>query len=137
MQTANYKGNKDQGDCHGLYGLYTKPLITVLDNKNLPIGIEMSIQFQPIMEQARKEQEIRTIQGHTKLIEVTTQARAEAEKKRIGADAKAYQIEKEAEAVTEANTMIAKSISQPLIDYKSVERWSGQYQRNYCVVKKA
>ncbi len=224
MQTANYKGNKDQGDRHGLY---TKPLITVLDNKNLPIGIEMSIQFQPIMEQAnvilatygsnyfeklinplvrnvvrdvvgvyqaediatkrgeigqqisamlaksfettpfrlsnvalrniklpqivmkkieevqlakqeeqrlamvekqaRKEQEIKTIQANTKLIEVTTQARAEAEKKRIGADAKAYQIEKEAEAVAAANSMIAKSISQPLIDYKSVERWSGQY----------
>ncbi len=224
MQTANYKGNKDDGD---RYGLYTKPYITVLDNKNLPIGIEMSIQFTPIMEQAnvilagygtnyfeklinplirnvvrdvvggyqaeaiatkrgeigqqikavlaktfestpfrlnnvalrniklpqivmkkieevqlakqeeqrlamvekqaRKEQEIKTIQANTRLIEVTTQAKAEAEKKRIGADAKAYQIKKEAEAVAEANAMIAKSISQPLIDYKSVERWTGEY----------
>ena len=224
LQTANYKGKQDQGSRKGLY---VKPYIEVLDSKNLPIGIELSVQFTPIREQAnvilekygnnyyeklinplvrnvvrdvvggyvaediankrgeigkqiivmldksfektpftlnnvalrniklpqivlkkieevqlakqeeqrlgmvekqaRKEQEIKTIKANTKLIEVTTQAKAEAEKKRIGADAKAYQIEKEAEAVASANTMIARSISQPLIDYKAIERWSGNY----------
>lgn len=224
MQTANYKGGRDQGS---MQGLYIKPHIEVLDAKNLPIGIELSVQFTPIGEranvilekygnnyyeklinplvrnvvrdvvggylaediankrgeigkqiiimlnksfektpfmlnnvalrniklpaivlkkieevqlakqeeqrlgmvekQARKEQEIKTIKANTKLIEVTTQARAEADKQRIGADARAYQIEKEAEAVASANSMIAKSISQQLIDYKAIERWSGNY----------
>ncbi len=82
-----------------------------------------------VEKQARKEQEIKTIQANTKLIEVTTQAKADAEKKRIGADAKAYQIAKEAEAVAEANKLIARSISRQLIDYKAIEKWNGEYPR--------
>ncbi len=80
-----------------------------------------------VEQQAKKSQEIKTIEANTKLIEVTTQAKADAEKKRIAADAKAYQIMAEARAVAEANKLIATSITQELIDYRSIERWSGQY----------
>ncbi len=44
MQTANYRGSKDLPDESGIVN---KPAITVMDNKNLPIGIEMSVQYTP------------------------------------------------------------------------------------------
>lgn len=80
-----------------------------------------------VEQQAKKNQEIKTIEANTKLIEVTTQAKADAEKKRIAADAAAYQIMAEAKAVAEANKLIASSITQELIAYRSIEKWSGQY----------
>lgn len=80
-----------------------------------------------VEKQAEKNQKIKTIEANTKLIEITTQAKAEAEKKRIEADAKAYQITKEAQAVAKANQMIAGSITEKLIHYRSVEKWNGTY----------
>jgi len=44
MQTATYKGNRDLADQRGMVN---KPQITVMDAKNLPIGIEMSVQYTP------------------------------------------------------------------------------------------
>lgn len=82
-----------------------------------------------VQKQASKEQEIKTIQAKTRLIEVTTQATADADKKRIEADAKAYQIQKEAEAEAAANKLIASSISADLIHYRAIDRWDGQYPR--------
>ncbi len=224
LQTVTYKGHKDLPD---MEGVYRKPAIQVLDNKNLPIGIELSVQFTPMADraseilerygenyfdklinpvvrdivrdvigkyqaeeiadkrsqigeeikvrlakrferlpftlndvalrdiqlpqvvlkkieevqlakqeeqrlamvekQARKEQEIKTIQANTRLIEITTQAKADAEKKRIGADARAYQIKAEAEAVAAANKLIAASLTPELISYKHIEKWDGRY----------
>ncbi len=224
LQTVNYHQNKDLPD---QYGVVNKPYIQVLDRKNLPIGIELTVQYTPkkaeaseilavygfnyfeklinpmirdvvrdvigsyqaekiaadrtaiakeirsllsdkfqslpfeltdvalrdiklppivlkkieevqlatqeeqrlvmIERQAKKNQEIKTIEANTKLIEVTTQAKADAEKKRIEADAKAYQIAKEAEAIARANDQIAASVTDKLIRYKAVERWNGQY----------
>ncbi len=224
LQTVTYQGRKSQP---GVGGVINKPFIQVLDNKNLPIGIEMSVQFTPVAvqankilekygygyyeklinpqirdiirnvvgqyhaeqiadkrseisveirnqlatrlkdspfilnevamrnvklppivlkkieevqiakqeeqrlamveKQASKEQQIKTIQANTKLIEVTTNAKAQAEQERIKADAKAYQITKEAEAVADANQRIARSITGELIRYKSIERWNGSY----------
>jgi len=80
-----------------------------------------------VEEQAKKNQQIKTIEANTKLIEVTTQARAEGERKRIQADAVAYQIAAEAKANAEANKLIAVSITRELIDYRSIERWNGAY----------
>ena len=80
-----------------------------------------------IEKQARKDQEIKTIQANTRLIEVTTHAKADAEKKRIEADAKAYQIKAEADAVAGSNKLIAASITSDLIEYRSVDQWDGHY----------
>lgn len=80
-----------------------------------------------VEEQAKKNQQIKTIEANTKLIEVTTQARAEGERKRIQADAVAYQITAEAKANAEANKLIAASITRELIDYRSIDRWNGAY----------
>lgn len=75
--------------------------------------------------QAQQEQLIKTTQANTRLIEVTTQAKAEAEKRKIEADARAYAILKEAEAIAEANKQIAKSITNVLVQYNTVEKWNG------------
>ena len=50
------------------------------------------------------------------------EAEAAAEAKKKEADALAYAGEKEAEA----NEKIAASLSQELIDYKTVEQWNGE-----------
>ncbi len=224
LQTVNYHQNQDLPDQHGVVN---KAYIQVLDRKNLPIGIELTVQYTPkkteaseilaaygfnyfeklinpmirdvvrdvigsyqaekiaadrtaiakeirsllsdkfqllpfkltdvalrdiklpqivlkkieevqlatqeeqrlvmIERQAKKNQEIKTIEANTKLIEVTTQAKADAQKKRIEADAKAYQISKEAQAIAAANDQIAASVTDKLIRYKAVEIWNGQY----------
>lgn len=80
-----------------------------------------------VEQQAKKNQQIKTIEANTRLIEITTQAKADAEKKRIEADAAAYQITAEAKANAEANKLIAQSITQELIEYRSIERWDGSY----------
>jgi len=80
-----------------------------------------------IEQQAKKSQEIKTIEANTRLIEVTTQAKADAEKKRIEADASAYQITAEAKARAEANRLMAQSITRELIDYLAVQQWDGRY----------
>lgn len=80
-----------------------------------------------IEQQAKKNQEIKTIEANTRLIEVTTQAKADADKKRIEADARAYQITAEADATAKANQLIAASITAELINYRSIDKWSGHY----------
>jgi regulator of protease activity HflC (stomatin/prohibitin superfamily) len=82
-----------------------------------------------IEKQAKKTQEIKTIEANTKLIEVTTQARADAEKKKIEADAKAFQIEKEASAIAIANKKVAESITSDLIRYEAIKKWKGEYPK--------
>ncbi len=44
LQTVNYKSVKDLPDKGGVIN---KPAIQVLDNKNLPIGVELTVQFTP------------------------------------------------------------------------------------------
>lgn len=44
MQTANYFGDRDLPDNQGVTN---SPRLRVLDNKSLPIGIEMSVQYTP------------------------------------------------------------------------------------------
>ena len=44
MQAANYIGNKDLPDKKGVVN---KPMINVLDTKNLPIGIELTVMYTP------------------------------------------------------------------------------------------
>jgi len=44
MHSGNYKGSKDLPDD---LGIVNKPSITVMDKKNLPISIEMTVQYTP------------------------------------------------------------------------------------------
>jgi len=44
MQAANYMGSKDLPDKKGVVN---KPMINVLDTKNLPIGIELTVMYTP------------------------------------------------------------------------------------------
>ncbi len=44
LQTVNYKSVKDLPDKGGVIN---KPAIQVLDNKNLPIGVELTVQYTP------------------------------------------------------------------------------------------
>jgi len=90
-----------------------------------------------IEKQATKNQNIKTIEANTKLIELTTFAKAEAEKKRIEADAKAYQILKEAEAVAKANEQIAQTLSPALLKYEGVKKWDGAYPKTLLSDSKA
>jgi regulator of protease activity HflC (stomatin/prohibitin superfamily) len=105
------------------------PPIVVKKIEEVQLAKQEEERLAMVERQARKEQEIKTIQANTRLIEVTTQAKADAEKKRIEADAKAYQITKEAEAAAMANKLIAASVTPQLIKYRAIERWSGQYPR--------
>jgi regulator of protease activity HflC (stomatin/prohibitin superfamily) len=81
--------------------------------------------------QAERQQNIKTIEAKTKLIEVTTRAKAEAERKRVEADAEAYKITAEAEAQAKANQKIAESITPDLIRYQEVVKWDGEYPSTY------
>lgn len=78
-----------------------------------------------VEKQARKQQEIETIQAKTKLIRVTTEAKAQAERKRLEADARAYAVLTEAKAQAKANRLLAESLSPELIRYRQIERWDG------------
>ncbi|RLA03287.1 MAG: prohibitin family protein [Gammaproteobacteria bacterium] len=52
---------------------------------------------------------------------------SDANAKRTQADAEAYRIIKEAEAQAKANAVLARSITTELIQYNSIQRWTGQY----------
>jgi regulator of protease activity HflC (stomatin/prohibitin superfamily) len=52
---------------------------------------------------------------------------SDANAQRTLADAEAYQIEKLADAQSIANTVLAKSITAPLIEYNSIAKWNGEY----------
>jgi len=105
------------------------PKIVLKKVEEVQIAKQEEQKLAMVENQARKKQKIQTIQANTLLIEITTKAKAEAEKQKIAADAKAYKLKVEAQAIAEANTVIAKSITKELISYKSVEKWSGQYPR--------
>lgn len=69
---------------------------------------------------AAAERAVIAAQAEAEKAVIQAEAAAEAQKKE--ADAKAYAGEKEAEA----NEKIAASLSQELIDYKTVEQWNGE-----------
>jgi regulator of protease activity HflC (stomatin/prohibitin superfamily) len=84
-----------------------------------------------VAQQAKRNQEIKTIEINTRKIEIITTAKADAEQKRIQADARAYQITAEADARAKANKVITNSISPMLINYNKINRWNGEYLKTY------
>jgi len=105
------------------------PKIVLKKVEEVQIAKQEEQKLAMVENQARKKQKIQTIQANTRLIEITTRAKADAEKQKIEADAKAYKLKIEAQAIAEANTVIAKSITKELINYKSIEKWSGMYPK--------
>lgn len=79
-----------------------------------------------IEKQAEKQQQIKTIEANTKLIEVTTEAKAQAEKRKIAADAEAYQIKVNAQAQAIANREVGESLTKDLIEYTKLKVWDGK-----------
>jgi len=105
------------------------PKIVLKKVEEVQIAKQEEQKLAMVENQARKKQKIQTIQANTLLIEITTKAKADAEKQKIAADAKAYKLKIEAQAIAEANTVIAKSITKELISYKSIEKWIGRYPK--------
>lgn len=121
-----FKGKPFRIEQVGLRNINLPPII--LDKiKEVQLAKQEEQRLGMVEQQAQKNQEIKTIEANTKLIEVTTQAKADAEKKRIEADAKAYQITAEAKANAEANKLLAQSLTRELIDYLAIQRWEGSY----------
>tara|TARA_B110000116_G_scaffold240044_1_gene227848 strand:+ start:260 stop:1156 length:897 start_codon:yes stop_codon:yes gene_type:complete len=54
-------------------------------------------------------------------------AKSDANAVRTLADAEAYQIEKLANSQARANTVLAKSVTSPLIKYNAIAKWNGAY----------
>ncbi|MDX2504482.1 MAG: prohibitin family protein [Gammaproteobacteria bacterium] len=105
------------------------PKIVLKKVEEVQIAKQEEQKLAMVENQAKKKQKIQTIQANTRLIEITTKAKADAQKQKIEADAKAYKLKIEAQAIAEANTVIAKSITKELINYKSIEKWSGMYPK--------
>jgi len=105
------------------------PKIVLKKVEEVQIAKQEEQKLAMVENQAKKKQRIQTIQANTRLIEVTTKAKAEAEKQKIEADAKAYKLKVEAQAIAEANGLIAKSITDELINYKAIEKWTGMYPK--------
>ncbi len=47
MQTVNYRGGQQLEDSDPKDGVTQRPRVTILDSKNLPIGIDISVQYTP------------------------------------------------------------------------------------------
>ncbi len=105
------------------------PKIVLKKVEEVQIAKQEEQKLAMVENQAKKKQKIQTIEANTRLIEITTKAKADAQKQKIEADAKAYKLKIEAQAIAEANTVIAKSITKELINYKSIEKWSGMYPK--------
>lgn len=84
--------------------------------------LKAEIQQEQANIEAKAAAERAVIAAQAEAEKAVIQAEAAAEAQRKEADAKAYAGEKEAEA----NEKIAASLSQELIDYKTVEQWNGK-----------
>jgi len=72
---------------------------------------------------------IRATQEAERVQNEVAQAKAEADKAVAEADGKARSILAVAKAQAQANEILSKSLTQELVQYKSVERWSGELPR--------
>lgn len=75
---------------------------------------------------AQTEQERQTMEATQKAERERIAAQAEADVKKINADAEAYSVKVKAEAQAEANEKVAKTLSQPLIEYNKILNWDGK-----------
>ena len=76
---------------------------------------------------ANTEKERRVIEAEAAASEKTIQAQAEAEAVKAKAEAEAEAIRVKAEAEAEANKKLAESLTDRVLQNKSIEKWDGSY----------
>ena len=89
------------------------------------VNFDFSEEFNNAIE-AKQVAEQNLIKTETEQQQAIVIAEAEAKKKVIAAEAEAEAILKKAEAQAEANETIAKSLSDELTDYLTVDKWNGE-----------
>ncbi len=96
----------------------------VIEKFNI-VNFEFSAEFDQAIE-AKQVAEQNLIKTKTEQEQAIVIAEAEAKKKLIAAEAEAEAILKKAEAQAKANELIAKSLSDEMIEYAKVEKWNGE-----------
>lgn len=82
-------------------------------------------------QRAQTQQEQQTMEAQQAAERKKIQAQAEADVQKINAEAEAFAIRAKAEAEAEANAKIAESLTDGLIRYTEVSRWSGDLPAVY------
>ncbi len=96
----------------------------VIEKFNI-VNFEFSAEFDQAIE-AKQVAEQNLIKTKTEQEQAIVIAEAEAKQKLIAAEAEAPAILKKAEAQAKANELIAKSLSDEMIEYAKVEKWNGE-----------
>ncbi|MBQ3259143.1 MAG: prohibitin family protein [Clostridia bacterium] len=96
----------------------------VIEKFNI-VNFEFSAEFDQAIE-AKQVAEQNLIKTKTEQEQAIVIAEAEAKKKLIAAEAEAEAILKKAEAQAKANELVAKSLSEEMIEYAKVEKWNGE-----------
>lgn len=101
-----------------------------IENIDFTDAFEAAVEAKQVATQdkqkAQTQQEQQTMEARQAAEREKIQAEAAAEKLKISADAEAYSIKTKAKAEAEANEMIAKSITEGLIDYTQAQSWDGK-----------
>ena len=110
------------------YGI--EVLSVAIENIDFTDAFTDAVEAKQVAEQTKlktiiQQEELLSIEQNTaKRAKIT--ADADAEIARINADAKAYAIRTQAEAEAEANTLLAKSVTEQLIQYVQANGWDGK-----------
>lgn len=101
-----------------------------IENVDFTDAFESAVEAKQVATQekqkAQTEQERQTMEATQKAERERIAAQAEADVKKIHAEAEAYAVKVQAEAQAEANEKVAKTLSQPLIEYNKVLLWDGK-----------
>lgn len=101
-----------------------------IENIDFTDAFESAVEAKQVATQekqkAQTEQERQTMEMQQKAERDRIQAQAAADVQKIQADAEAYTISVRAEAEAKANEEIAKTLSESLIKYNTVNQWNGK-----------
>lgn len=131
-QTAKYTAEELVTLREEVKGKITDYITTKLSNKGLIVtevaitDFDFSDSFNAAIE-AKQIAEQNALQAINKKKQQITEAEAQADKQRLEADANAYQVKIEADAEAYALRVVRTELekSNQLIEYKTVEKWSG------------
>lgn len=101
-----------------------------IENIDFTNAFEAAVEAKQVATQekqkAQTEQERLTMEKKQDAERKRIEAEAKADVQKIEADAEAYAVSVKAEAEAKANEEIAKTLSDPLIKYNTVNRWDGK-----------
>ena len=101
-----------------------------IENIDFTDAFESAVEAKQVATQekqkAQTEQERLTMEKKQDAERKRIEAEAKADVQKIEADAEAYAVSVKAEAEAKANEEIAKTLSDPLIKYNTVNRWDGK-----------